>query len=410
MKSQIILTFFFFQILFYEICFSQNDTLVSYDVRTKQIESVKNTHFDTTKRFENTLWNVGTLNGISELSLLKPTDVFPGSGFTDYRPAQQFFPVSNYPQRTTVKLFKYRNGIIKQEGSGVMISKDLVLTASHCVYLYNGSDSIATFHDSLLAIPAFDNGKENQFCGKSISAMYYLPKSNFQYFLSQDVAIIKLREPIGLKTGWVGISFFEEDSSLKNKVFHKFSYPGTVDLTDSTRVFNGDTLYYNYGTLDLIEQNEFGYNISAIPGQSGSSLIYTNNESYYSVGVLNWMHQSRHYRFSKEMYYAFKGIIESSTNSIKIHNNSPVEYSLSNAYPNPFNPTTQFEFQLPIKSTVSLRIYDIIGREVEILVNELKEPGKYSVQWNAPQFASGMYLAKMTAGSFLSTKKIMLVK
>ncbi len=399
-----------FRILFIEFSLSQNDTLVSYDVRTKIIEDVKNIQFDTTKKFENTMWNVGTLNGYSELSLIKPTEVFPGSGFTDYRPAQQLFSVSNYPIRTVVKLFKYRNGIIKQEGSGVMVSKDLVLTAMHCVYFYNDSDTVATFNDSMLVKPAYDNGKENTLCEKSISAMYYFPKSNFKNILSQDVAIIKLREPIGFKTGWVGISFYEEDSSLRNKVFHKFSYPGTVDPSDSTRVFNGDTLYYNYGILDVIEQDAFGYNISGIPGQSGSSLIYTDNFSYYSIGVQNWSFQSRHYRFSKGMYYAFRGIIESSTNSIKVLNNSSVDYSLSNAYPNPFNPTATIQFSVSKDSYVNIEVFDILGRKIETLLSETKIKGNYKIMVNGLGLPSGIYFVRMQAGGFKKTIKILLSK
>ena len=65
----------------------------------------------------------------------------------------------------------------------------------------------------------------------------------------EDIAIIKLREPIGLKTGWAGIAFASNDIYFQNKVLHKFSYPGIVDPSDSSRVFNGDTMSYNYGTV-----------------------------------------------------------------------------------------------------------------------------------------------------------------
>ena len=79
------------------------------------------------------------------------------------------------------------------------------------------------------------------------------------------------------------------------------------------------------------------------------------------------------------------------------------EFGIQQNYTNPFNPTTANGF-------TSLKIYDAIGREVATLVNEVKNAGTYSVQWNASQFASGMYLAKMTAGSFSSTKKLLLMK
>jgi hypothetical protein len=88
----------------------------------------------------------------------------------------------------------------------------------------------------------------------------------------------------------------------------------------------------------------------------------------------------------------------------------PSAYLLSQNYPNPFNPATRMNFEIPISGDVLLKIYDASGKEVATLVNERKEPGTYSVQWNASQYASGTYFAKMTAGNFISTKKLMLVK
>jgi hypothetical protein len=91
-------------------------------------------------------------------------------------------------------------------------------------------------------------------------------------------------------------------------------------------------------------------------------------------------------------------------------NTLPFECSLSQNYPNPFNPTTVVSYQLPVVSHVTLSIYDIIGRDVATLVNEVKEPGKYSVQWEATDVASGVYFLRMNAGTFVSTKKMILLR
>jgi hypothetical protein len=90
--------------------------------------------------------------------------------------------------------------------------------------------------------------------------------------------------------------------------------------------------------------------------------------------------------------------------------NIPSKYSLSQNYPNPFNPSTILNFEIPTTGFVSLKLYDAAGKEISSLVNEQKQPGTYSVQWNASQYASGIYFAKMTAGNFTSTKKLTLVK
>lgn len=89
---------------------------------------------------------------------------------------------------------------------------------------------------------------------------------------------------------------------------------------------------------------------------------------------------------------------------------TPREFALEQNYPNPFNPSTQIRYQLPSQSFVSLKIFDILGREVATLVNEEKEPGTYSAVWNAKDAASGMYFYRLTAGAFTEVKKLMVLK
>lgn len=88
----------------------------------------------------------------------------------------------------------------------------------------------------------------------------------------------------------------------------------------------------------------------------------------------------------------------------------PVQYSLSQNYPNPFNPTTKINFQLPAGNFVSLKIYDALGKEVATLVNEKKDAGSYSVEFNANNFSSGIYFYRLNAGEFTETKRMLLLK
>ncbi len=88
----------------------------------------------------------------------------------------------------------------------------------------------------------------------------------------------------------------------------------------------------------------------------------------------------------------------------------PTVFSLSQNYPNPFNPMTTIEFGIPKEVKVSLKIYDALGSEVETIVNEKLEPGYYKYQWNGINVASGVYFYRITAGNFVSTKKLMLLK
>jgi hypothetical protein len=95
----------------------------------------------------------------------------------------------------------------------------------------------------------------------------------------------------------------------------------------------------------------------------------------------------------------------------------PASFSLHQNHPNPFNPTTEIRFQIPEVrgqrtevSHVTLKVFDVLGREVATLVNEEKAAGEYSITWNAENAASGVYYYKLTAGSFTQTKTMILAK
>ncbi|MBI1932406.1 MAG: T9SS type A sorting domain-containing protein [Ignavibacteriales bacterium] len=85
-------------------------------------------------------------------------------------------------------------------------------------------------------------------------------------------------------------------------------------------------------------------------------------------------------------------------------------YKLSQNYPNPFNPTTTISYQLPEKSIVTLKVYDILGREIAELVNESKEAGNYKVTFDASNLSSGIYYYQIKAGNFIQLRKMLLIK
>ncbi len=88
----------------------------------------------------------------------------------------------------------------------------------------------------------------------------------------------------------------------------------------------------------------------------------------------------------------------------------PSKYSLSQNYPNPFNPSTVIRFSLPAVSFASLKIYDMLGKEVATLVNEKLAAGTYSVDWNASEFTSGVYFYKLITDKYTETKRMILMK
>jgi len=88
----------------------------------------------------------------------------------------------------------------------------------------------------------------------------------------------------------------------------------------------------------------------------------------------------------------------------------PSSYSLSQNYPNPFNPSTNLEFGISKLGFVSLKIYDLLGKEVVTLVNEKLNPGKYSVEFDGSSLTSGVYFYRLTTDGFSDTKRMMLLK
>jgi hypothetical protein len=83
---------------------------------------------------------------------------------------------------------------------------------------------------------------------------------------------------------------------------------------------------------------------------------------------------------------------------------------LSQNYPNPFNPSTNIQFSIVRRQLTIVKVFDVLGREVATLVNEVKEPGTYTVQFNASSLASGVYFYRLQAGDFVQTKKLVLLK
>ncbi len=113
-------------------------------------------------------------------------------------------------------------------------------------------------------------------------------------------------------------------------------------------------------------------------------------------------------RFQSEDYISGRPSLI--TDVKEIRNNIPIEYSMSNAYPNPFNPSTKIRFDIPRISHIKLIVYDILGREVETLVDKEMMPGSYELTFDGNVLPSGIYFCRMQGGGFVETKKLLLLK
>ncbi|HAY34740.1 MAG TPA: hypothetical protein DCY06_11475 [Bacteroidetes bacterium] len=106
----------------------------------------------------------------------------------------------------------------------------------------------------------------------------------------------------------------------------------------------------------------------------------------------------------------YQFLITNITGVTQINNNMPEKFVLYQNYPNPFNPSTKIKFDIPSQSSVTLKIYDINGKEILIPIKQIMQPGSYSLELNWSEFASGVYFYKLSASNFNSVKKMVIVK
>lgn len=92
------------------------------------------------------------------------------------------------------------------------------------------------------------------------------------------------------------------------------------------------------------------------------------------------------------------------------NNNLPTEYGISDNYPNPFNPTTLIKYQIPEAGLVKLIVYDLLGKEISVLVYETEKSGYHSVEFNARNLPSGVYIYTLQVNDFISSKKMTVIK
>lgn len=140
-------------------------------------------------------------------------------------------------------------------------------------------------------------------------------------------------------------------------------------------------------------------------GTSNEAKTYTFNDAFVEVGkTYTYTLRSRD----------FNGTVHNYPNrvSVKVEGGAGIvyEYRLAQNYPNPFNPTTRIEYGLKARGRVTIQLYDVLGRMVATLVNEVKDAGNYAVTFNASALSSGMYFYRYTAGGKTFTKQMLLIK
>jgi hypothetical protein len=213
---------------------------------------------------------------------------------------------------------------------------------------------------------------------------------------------------------------YEPVGGLNTSSFETPPNPKTI-LNWNTNGFVGDTSYSIHTTNDIDDSREYitqtctwNDTLFLLNRNENFILETTNEVSVGNVWIKEYSKTIGQRRISIEMKYnkGTPSVVEG------MKQLSPIDFALSQNYPNPFNPITIISYQLPMNSHVLLSVYDALGREVATLVNEIKEAGSYTAQFDGSKFsrqnagglASGIYFYTLRAGNFSETKKLLLMK
>jgi probable HAF family extracellular repeat protein len=225
-----------------------------------------------------------------------------------------------------------------------------------------------------------------------------------------------------------GVSAINPDQQIKNinllnivneSIQEKVFFINEVEMAqnDSIKIINPDD-----NTLDLISYGsakdyfiELNLTSESGLGKFQNNSIQLSQNTTHKL-VPNWSELTN----SQLTIYVDQGndgIIDDTLyieNTVDVEDQgsllSPNSYNLAQNYPNPFNPVTTIRYSIPQRSSVALKVYDVLGNEVTTLVNEEKERGVYAVNFDASGLASGLYLYRLQAGSFVQTKKMIVLK
>jgi hypothetical protein len=206
---------------------------------------------------------------------------------------------------------------------------------------------------------------------------------------------------------------------LGNTLFAGTSFYGIYKSTDNglnwihTSVYNSHVVNFLIYDCKIFSSGDFDLN-----GWSSVFLSYDTGNVWYGKG--QGLGNNTVYSLAIDEYYIYAAAgwnpsvyrrdLWEITDINKLTKINSDKFSLSQNYPNPFNPSTNIKYQLANTKYVTLKIFDILGKEIATLVNEKQSPGTYEVSWEGSAYPSGVYFYKLISGDFTETKKMLMIK
>jgi hypothetical protein len=211
--------------------------------------------------------------------------------------------------------------------------------------------------------------------------------------------------------------YFTQGGSASYLTFGSVLMSGTVqtlpvEMTTYSATVNGQTVTLNWATATEVQNS--GWDIERSNGNSQWTKIGFVQGSGNSNSPHQYSYVDKSIKQNGEYTYRLKQIDDNGTTvytrEVEAVINVPLTYALNQNYPNPFNPSTTISYEIPTSSKVTIKIYNILGDEVTTLVNGNQEAGRYQVIFDASRYSSGVYFYSITAGNFVQTKKMILLK
>lgn len=270
------------------------------------------------------------------------------------------------------------NGTVKDEEGNLLIGTEVYINDNQGnFYHYARTDNTGTFRIGFLfsELPASDIqlGAGYSEDNNIVSASTHIATVDSGDVLTRDLTIYQTNSTI---TGTVTFEGNSPEMSLE--IFAFVSDTGNVRTftdTDGNYTVNVSDKLYNYEiSVMQVPANYVGYSITAHPGEIDVNFNFTMTDVEQDQSLI------------------------------------PDDFSLLQNFPNPFNPSTLISYKLKETSKVQLKVFNILGNEIETLVDEQKPSGTYELTWEAVNLPSGIYFYRLQTGSFIDTKKMILLK
>ncbi|NOZ08568.1 MAG: T9SS type A sorting domain-containing protein [FCB group bacterium] len=295
-------------------------------------------------------------------------------------------------------------GVTRATGGTLTVKNLLALTSG---YIYTNSTNTLTLETTATT----SGGSAASFVDGPLNRM--TDSTNDYYFPIGDAIASPVYQPLSLQPPsatadtWTGESHATGYGTYG--VFGTLAYVSTAeywDLASANAAFPDSLKFWWSAHSAFVSQGIDESNLTIAHYVSGIGLwLEEGREDYSGIpSTTGWANTSP--SFANSSYTFGKGTSLDNTDISDL----PSDFGLSRIYPNPFNPVTSIEYELPSMENVNISIFNINGQLVSTLVNDIQEAGSHSISWNGNEQPSGTYFLRMTSGDHVDTQKLMLIK